>query len=151
MCKSQNIHLLASCPPLNNHDNGMINCSLGDDGVLSYEDTCTITCNTGYQLTGSSDTIRCESDGTWSGLPVTCAKMKCSISSLPIDSRLAESCSNTYQSTCELQCQEGFNGTGGSLYMCDINGSSVMWRPVGEVWRCEGGCLLIINCCLLHL
>ena len=33
--------------------NGIINCSLGDDGVLSYEDTCSFTCNTGYELTGS--------------------------------------------------------------------------------------------------
>ena len=40
---------------------------------------------------------------------------------------------------CELQCPEGFNGTGGSLYVCNISGSSVMWMPVGDVWSCEGG------------
>ena len=42
-------------------------------------------------------------------------------SSLPMNSMLAESCSSTYQSMCELQCQEGFNGTGGSSYVCDID------------------------------
>ena len=45
----------------------MINCSLGDDGVPSYEDTCSFTCNTGYELTGGTgDTRMCQSDGSWS-------------------------------------------------------------------------------------
>ena len=41
--------------------NGVINCSLGDDGVLFCEDSCSFTCNTGYELTGS-DTRTCQSD-----------------------------------------------------------------------------------------
>ena len=49
----------------------MINCSLGDDGVPSYEDTCSYTCNTGYELTGS-DTRTCQNDGSWSGSDVAC-------------------------------------------------------------------------------
>jgi len=46
-------------------------CSLGDDRVLSYEDTCSFTCNTGYELTGS-DTRICQSDGSWSGSNIKC-------------------------------------------------------------------------------
>ena len=53
----------------------MINCSLGDDGVLSYEDTCSFTCNTGYELTGS-DTGTCQSDGSWSGTDSVCRRSK---------------------------------------------------------------------------
>ena len=126
---------LVSCSVLTAPDSGVINCSLGDN---SYEDTCSFTCNPGYELTGS-DTRTCQSDGNWSGSQASCIKMKCSVSSLPLDSILPESCNNTYQSTCELQCAEGFNGTGGSLYACEISGSSVMWMPMGEVWKCEGG------------
>ena len=51
----------------------MISCSLGDDGVPSYEDTCNFTCNTGYVLTGS-DTRTCQSNGTWSGSNATCSR-----------------------------------------------------------------------------
>ena len=51
----------------------MINCSLGDDGISSYEDTCTFTCDTGYELTGS-DTRTCQSDGSWSGNSTMCNK-----------------------------------------------------------------------------
>ena len=39
---------LVSCPSLSNPSNGMTNCSLGDDG---YEDICSFTCNTGYEVT----------------------------------------------------------------------------------------------------
>ena len=61
------------CSPLNDPNNGMINCSLGDDGVPSYEDTCSFTCNTGYELTGSN-TRTCQGDGSWSGSDDVCIR-----------------------------------------------------------------------------
>ena len=54
------------CSSLANPDNGIINCSLGDDGVPYYENTCSFTCNPGYELTGS-DTRTCQNNGSWSG------------------------------------------------------------------------------------
>ena len=48
-------------------------CSLEDDRVPSYEDTCSFTCNTGYELTGS-DTRTCQSDGSWSGSDDACRR-----------------------------------------------------------------------------
>ena len=63
--------LLASCQSLSDPSNGMMNCSLGDDGVSSYEDTCSFTCNTGYELTGS-ESRTCQSDGSWSGSSTMC-------------------------------------------------------------------------------
>ena len=53
----------------------MVNCSLEDAGVPSYEDTCSFTCNTGYELAGS-DTRTCQSDGSWSGIETTCMRGK---------------------------------------------------------------------------
>ena len=51
----------------------MISCSLGGDGVPSTGDTCTFTCNTGYEVTGSS--VRaCQSDGTWMGSVTMCTR-----------------------------------------------------------------------------
>jgi len=65
--KSHSHHflLLVICPQLAMPENGTISCSLGDDGVLSYKDTCSYTCNTGYELIGS-DQRMCLFDGTWS-------------------------------------------------------------------------------------
>ena len=62
--------LLVSCPPLANPSNGMSSCSVG---AVSYEGTCTLTCNTGYVLTGS-DTRTCQSDGSWSGSNAMCSR-----------------------------------------------------------------------------
>ena len=61
------------CSSLNDPNNGIISCSLGDDGVSSYEDTCSFTCNTGYELTGS-DIRTCQSDGRWSGSDDVCIR-----------------------------------------------------------------------------
>ena len=53
--------------------NGMINCSLGGDGDINIGETCTVTCNNGYQLTGS-DSRTCQNDGRWSGSNATCSR-----------------------------------------------------------------------------
>ena len=108
--------------------------------MFTYGDTCIFTCNTGYELTGSRERT-CHSDGSWSGSPVSCIIMECPSSSLPMNSMLAESCSSTYQSMCELQCEEGFNGTGDPSYVCDVvsDGSSVMWMAEGVIWKCGRG------------
>ena len=68
-------HTVVTCPMPTNPMNGMINCPLGDDVVLSYEDTCTATCDTGYMLTG--DAMRtCQSDGMFNGTEAMCNRGK---------------------------------------------------------------------------
>jgi len=56
------------CDILSMPSNGRISCSSGTVGV---GDTCSFTCNTGYELTGS-DTRTCQSNGSWSGSKSTC-------------------------------------------------------------------------------
>ena len=51
----------------------MIICSLGDDKIPSYEDTCNFTCDTGYELSGSVERT-CKSDGSWSGDDTMCSE-----------------------------------------------------------------------------
>ena len=69
------VYSLVPCSSLTDPNNGMITCSLGDDGVPSYEDTCSFTCNTGYVLTGS-DPRTCQSNGSWSGSDDVCGRGK---------------------------------------------------------------------------
>ena len=55
------------CDHLSTPANGEItSCSSGRVGVGYEGDTCSFTCTTGYELTGS-DTRTCQSDGSWSG------------------------------------------------------------------------------------
>ena len=58
---------------LTDTNNGTFNCSLGDDGEPSYEDTCNLTCNHDYQLVGNGTRI-CQSDGNWSNSDGVCRK-----------------------------------------------------------------------------
>jgi len=72
ICNYYNNHLIlpVRCPIL---DGTTYICSLGDDGVPSYEDTCNITCSTGYELTGG-DTRTCQSNGSWSTTEAMCSR-----------------------------------------------------------------------------
>ena len=72
---------VVNCSSLDNPNNGMITCTLGDDGVSSFEDTCSFTCNTGYDLTGS-DTRTCQSNGSWSGNEAMCERGEYTLSFL---------------------------------------------------------------------
>ena len=54
--------------------NGEItSCSSGRVGVGYGGDTCSFTCNTDYELTGS-DTRTCQNDGSWSGTNDVCRR-----------------------------------------------------------------------------
>ena len=57
----------------NNPANGKALCSSGRAGIGYEGDTCSFTCNTGYELTGSG-TRTCQSDGIWSGTDDVCRK-----------------------------------------------------------------------------
>ena len=72
-CIHNEYPLTVHCPSLTDPYNGVMNCSLGDDGIYSYEYTCSFTCNTGYELTGS-DTRTCQSNGSWSGTDDVCRR-----------------------------------------------------------------------------
>ena len=59
---------------------GTVGCSVGIDGVFSYQDTCDVSCDPGYILTGSG-TRTCLSNGSLSGMDSSCRRRgKCQIS-----------------------------------------------------------------------
>ena len=49
----------------------IVACSSGTAGMGYKGDTCSVACNTGYELSGS-DTRTCQSNGSWSGSDVVC-------------------------------------------------------------------------------
>ena len=127
------------CPPLNEPTNGTLLCSKVDSVKFSYQDNCTHQCDVGYQLTGSVNRT-CQGNGSWSGSPANCSIMQCSISSVPSNAVLSESCQSIYQSVCELHCPEGYIDTGNPQYVCEVNDSkSVTWQPARESFKCDQG------------
>ena len=62
------------CDNLSTPANGeIVSCSSGRVRVGYEGDTCSFTCNTGYELTGS-DTRTCQNDGNWSGSDDVCRR-----------------------------------------------------------------------------
>ncbi|XP_065893685.1 CUB and sushi domain-containing protein 1-like isoform X2 [Dysidea avara] len=124
-----------SCPSLTGPNNGMINCSLGDDGVPSYEDTCSFTCNTGYELTGS-DTRTCQSDGSWSGNETICRKVHCPLLTQPnnghINCIVGDDGVISYKDNCSVSCNTGYELTGSDTRTCQSNGN---WSGSDDVCR----------------
>ena len=53
------------CPSLDEPENGTLNCSIEDHGIAFPNDTCSYTCDEGFELEGSV-TIVCGEDGVWS-------------------------------------------------------------------------------------
>jgi len=72
-----NMHdcVLVPCSLLTDPNNGIISCLLGDDETPSYEDICTYTCITGYELT-VDETRMCQSNGSWTGDDGVCSRGK---------------------------------------------------------------------------
>ena len=69
-------HIDHQCSTLAAVDNVKMSCYNGSTYTNgeSYEgDTCSFTCDTGYELTGS-DTRTCQKNGSWSGSEVMCRK-----------------------------------------------------------------------------
>ena len=71
-----------TCPSLTSPNNGMISCSLGGNNTPNPGETCSFTCNTGYELTGSS-TRTCQNDGSWSGSNTMCSRGEKLLTYLP--------------------------------------------------------------------
>ena len=71
-------------------------CSLGDDEVPSYEDICTYTCDTSYELIGN-DTRICQSNGSWSGNDVECRNQT---------GNLKASIYHSYSYICDRACED---------------------------------------------
>jgi len=65
---------LQSCEPLDNPDDGMVVCSVEEDGDPMEGDTCIYVCNDGFIPSGDDTVRECQSDGSWSGVAPTCER-----------------------------------------------------------------------------
>ena len=79
---------LVACNALTTPANGMISCPPGDNGVLTVGETCTATCDTGYQVQDGDVVRTCDSEGSWSGSDVVCTIGMLILSLNPHDNKL---------------------------------------------------------------
>ena len=59
------------CPSLETSEIRVSDCSLGEDGIPTPGDTCTVACKNGYVFR-SSPIRTCQNDRSWSGAEIVC-------------------------------------------------------------------------------
>ena len=139
-----NIFLVLCINPLSPPSNGNISCNF--TGVPHYEDQCSLSCDPGYELTGSS-TRQCLSNGSWSRADVTCDILHCNNATDLVDnSVLASNCGSEFGSVCSLGCITGYRIVGNNMFACDIVNGGVEWRTNGD-FQCDIG--IYATCFLL--
>ena len=115
--------------------NGILQCPNGATGT--YGDTCTFSCNPGYELQGAQ-TGTCLNNHTWSGVPRTCVPLNCldriTTSNTSFVSLVHSTCTRTYLSQCRVYCLVGYTGED-VIYVCNVTSNPDMldWIPMGGV------------------
>jgi len=133
--------LLVQCPSL---QNGALHCLNGATGA--FGDTCSFSCNAGYQLQGP-EYGACLANQIWSsGLP-SCVPHNCSNRIYISNNEYVnlDVCSVTYLSQCVLFCKHGFTGDN-ITYLCNVTSNPTLldWVPFGGVHvQCTRGLLLL--------
>ena len=91
-----------------------------------FEDTCTFSCNAGYELQGSNNGT-CLANQSWSGGVPSCVPLNCTDRVLAdgITVTLPSSCGLAYQSQCTVSCDEGFTGDD-VTYLCNVTNNLTM-------------------------
>ena len=106
----------------------LVNC--GDPGIPAdgtrsgdnfyYNSTVTYSCNTGYNLTGTT-TLTCLSNGTWSASMPTCPPVNCGDPGTP-NNGMRSGDTFTYDSSILFQCNSGYTILGSISLTCLSNG-----------------------------
>jgi len=126
----------------------MLHCPNGATGM--YGDTCTFSCNPGYELQGVQFGS-CLASQTWSrGLP-NCVARNCPARILTSNTSflsLADSpCTQTYLSRCKVYCRDGFTGEE-VIYLCNVTTHPrvLNWIPIGGIHSvCEKSLLIFVK------
>ncbi|XP_041919334.1 E-selectin-like isoform X6 [Alosa sapidissima] len=127
------------CGQLNAPLNGKLQCQ---DPLekFSYNSTCWSECDSGFILKGSSST-HCSTRGRWSHALPVCQAVECpAVSDAPSGGSM--NCShpispNSFNSTCEFRCDEGFLLQGAQSTECDATGQWTHPAPNCTAVRCE--------------
>nr|XP_043899235.1 P-selectin [Solea senegalensis] len=127
------------CPVLNHTDSigGSVNCS-HPVAPYSYNSTCEIRCDEGYELSGQGWT-RCDHTGQWTASAPACTIKKCNPIFFPVNGNVT--CVHTLEpysfgTQCNFTCQEGYYMSGDNTLTCLASGEWSKPTPTCTVVKC---------------
>ncbi|XP_046905789.1 P-selectin isoform X2 [Hypomesus transpacificus] len=127
-----------ACEPVEDPEQGSVVCDHAY-GTFRFNSTCQFSCSRGYQLAGEP-LLTCQASGNWDNPAPKCQVHQClTLNSAPSGGSM--NCSNpialnSYNSTCEVSCDEGFELKGPEKIQCDHTGLWTDNVPNCTVVRC---------------
>ncbi|XP_058612012.1 P-selectin isoform X1 [Onychostoma macrolepis] len=127
------------CDPLKPMPHGSLQCY---DPVeqFAYGSSCWLKCDFGFVLNGTNST-HCTKEGNWSHIPPVCQAIQCpslsdalSYGNMTCTHPLS---TNSYNSSCEFKCEEGFVLKGADSTHCDHTGHWTHSTPICTAVACD--------------
>ncbi|XP_029356110.1 P-selectin [Echeneis naucrates] len=128
-----------ACKALTESQQGSRNC-FHPYGSNRFNSSCRFHCGLGFHLLGSPQLL-CQSSGEWNHPVPLCQVKQCPVLNLTLVSGGSMNCSHpfapdSYNSTCELRCDEGYDRHGDSQIRCDHSGQWTPGVPACTVKKC---------------
>uniref|UniRef100_W5LZP4 Selectin E n=1 Tax=Lepisosteus oculatus TaxID=7918 RepID=W5LZP4_LEPOC len=116
---------------------GSMNC-VHPLGNFSFGSACEFACEKGYRLT-SSDTLACTASGQWNDSQPQCEAVQCGALTKPVHGYI--NCSgpygsNSFNSTCQFHCLDGFSLNGSNTITCTSSGNWTGAAPTCQAVQC---------------
>ncbi|XP_078573892.1 E-selectin-like [Branchiostoma floridae x Branchiostoma japonicum] len=107
-----------ACPLLTAPTNG----ALSPTGQVSYPNSVTFTCNTGYVRNGAASAT-CQADGTWNNNVPTCTPRTCPVLTAPTNGVLSPTGQVSYPNGVTFTCNTGHVLNGAASATCQADGT----------------------------
>lgn len=129
-----------TCEPLLNLEQGYHNC-LHPFGSNRFNSSCHFHCELGFRLVGAPQLL-CQASGHWDHPVPLCQAEQCPVLNHTKISGGNMNCSHpiapySYNSTCEVRCEEGYWLSGQDHIRCDHTGQWTASVPTCAVQKCS--------------
>ncbi|KAM4629886.1 P-selectin [Polymixia lowei] len=128
-----------ACETLLDPERGSLNCN-HSYGSYRFNSSCWFHCDLGYRLVGASR-LQCQANGHWDHPAPLCQVKQCpALTHAPVGGSM--NCSHSiapysYNSSCEVRCDEGFELSGQNPIRCDPTGQWTAKVPTCAVIKCS--------------
>lgn len=135
------------CPSIFAPLNGNMKCT----GEQVTDETCSFSCQPGYNLTGSAER-KCQPNHAWTGELAGCPPLECGELTNPENGVIIVPCYDEFLEYCTVMCEEGYYLNGSTIQSCDLIGTAddgVKWTDppicIGLPLTCTCTCCQRLN------
>ncbi|XP_078685979.1 uncharacterized protein LOC144918808 [Branchiostoma floridae x Branchiostoma belcheri] len=111
------------------------NGAVSPTGAVSYPNSVTFTCNSGYTRNGATGST-CQADGTWSNPVHTCTAVQCAARTAPANGAVSPTGAVSYPNGVTFTCNSGYTLNGVATPTCRADGTWSSPVPTCQAVQC---------------